>query len=29
MGEIEDVIAELYLQEKKNIQAMVDKYGVN
>ena len=29
MGKIEDVIAELHLQEKKNIQAMADKHGVN
>ena len=29
MGKIEDAIAELHLQEKKNIQAMVDKHGVN
>ena len=29
MGKIEDAIAELHLQNKKNIQAMVDKHGVN
>ena len=29
MGKIEDAIAELHLQEKKNIQAMADKHGVN
>ena len=29
MGKIEDAIAELHLQDKKNIQAMADKHGVN
>ena len=29
MGKIEDAIAELHLQEKKNIQTVVDKHGVN
>ena len=29
MGKIKDAIAELHLQEKKNIQAMADKHGVN